>query len=106
MVVKIPKKILNKPRNDLEKLFIGRALIVGGRVFRALYAKDTNVFFVEVDETIVYNPATNNIRVSPSTRPPNPAGPLSFFGYIDWFNPLGVNSKQVRALTPCREDSY
>ncbi|KII91170.1 hypothetical protein PLICRDRAFT_696285 [Plicaturopsis crispa FD-325 SS-3] len=94
MVVKIPKKILNKPRNDLEKLFIGRALIVGGRVFRALYAKDTNVFFVEVDETIVYNPATNNIRVSPSTRPPNPAGPLSFFGYIDWFNPLGVNSKQ------------
>lgn len=49
--IKIPKPILNNPSNGLHDLF-KRPFVINGKVYRAYYAKDSNVFFFRTNEVI------------------------------------------------------
>ncbi|CAA7271027.1 unnamed protein product [Cyclocybe aegerita] len=77
--VKIPTQIFFS-HNDLERFF-QRSFVIWGKVFRACYAKDDNVFFYWTNE------------IYPMGKPL--LNRMSFHDFIMWHNPLQQNSNQL-----------
>ena len=88
LTIKVPKQILNNPNNGLLELFL-RPFVLTGRVFRAFYAKDENVFMIETDELV------DDGVISTSRRSASPTGPCSLEAFLSWHNPLELNTNQV-----------
>jgi hypothetical protein len=93
LTIKVPKQILNNPNNGLLELFL-RPFVLTGRVFRAFYAKDENVFMIETDEI------ADGGTISGSRRPASPMGPCSLQTFLSWHNPLELNKNQVCSFVP------
>jgi RNA-dependent RNA polymerase len=93
LTIKVPKQILNNPNNGLLELFL-RPFVLTGRVFRAFYAKDENVFMIETDEIV------DGVTISTSRRPASPMGPCSLQAFLSWHNPLELNKNQVCSFVP------
>jgi RNA-dependent RNA polymerase len=83
-----------KPTQDVQKkadaalqnfVAAARPFVIFGSVFRPFYAKDRTIFFLKTNET--YNGST--ISVSPSSNN------MSLGEFINWINPLELNTKQV-----------
>lgn len=68
--------------------FFCRPFVLNGHVFRSFYGKDNNIFMIETNELVC-----DDKVASPSGQTPN--GPLSMLGFLDWHNPLELNSEQV-----------
>ena len=83
--LKLTKGVLNKNADSLMN-YIRRPLILCGNVFRAFYAKDTNVFYVKTNE-----------RTDGSTIIPGETikGVMSFLEFLEWHNPMALNAGQV-----------
>ncbi|KIM46105.1 hypothetical protein M413DRAFT_16853 [Hebeloma cylindrosporum] len=85
--LKLTKPILNR-NTDLLMNYIRRPLILCGNVFRAFYAKDTNVFYVKTNER-----TDGSIILRGETIP----GVMSFLEFLDWHNPMALNTEQTMA---------
>jgi RNA-dependent RNA polymerase len=83
--LKLTKGVLNRNSDQLMN-YIRRPLILCGNVFRAFYAKGTNVFYVKTNE-----------RTDCSTilRGETIEGVMSFLEFLDWHNPMALNAEQV-----------
>jgi hypothetical protein len=88
LIIKLSKQILNNPDNGLLGLF-SRPFVLTGKVFRAFYAKDENVFLIETNEMVECG------TITASRRPTSPMGPCSLMDFINWHNPLLLNTNQV-----------
>lgn len=67
-----------------------RPIITAGRVFRAYFSRDSNVFYVETNEI---SPDTEKMRQW-LMKDPFPYA-FSFLDFIKWHNPLEYNQNQV-----------
>lgn len=85
--VKVDKALYYDQSNRLLDYFQHR-FVLWGHVFRACYAKDDNVFLIKVNETML---ADGSIAQT--------EGP-SLDDFINWFNPLDKNQKQVYSSFP------
>lgn len=92
--LKLTKAVLNKNSKQLMD-YIRRPLILCGSVFRAFFAKESNVFYVKTNE------GTDGKSILPDAPVP---GVMSFLEFINWHNPMELNSKQVstRSMVHCR----
>jgi hypothetical protein len=62
-----------------------RPFVLWGYIFRPFYAKDDNIFLFKTNEIM------DGTKISPT---PSPIG-LSFLDFINWHNPLELNTGQV-----------
>ncbi|KAF8974482.1 RNA dependent RNA polymerase-domain-containing protein [Flammula alnicola] len=85
--LKLTKAVLNKNVDDLMN-YLRRPLILCGSVFRAFYAKDTNVFYVKTNES---NDGVSIIDGKPIK------GGQSFLEFLDWHNAMDLNKGQTMA---------
>ena len=83
--MKLTKGVVNKHSKKLLD-YIRRPLILCGSVFRAFFAKESNVFYVKTNEGTDGKSILSNVSV------PNV---MSFLEFINWHNPIELNSKQV-----------
>ena len=83
--MKLTKAVLNKHSKQLLD-YIRRPLILCGSVFRAFFAKESNVFYVKTNECTDGKSILSNVSI------PNI---MSFWEFINWHNPIELNSKQV-----------
>lgn len=83
--MKLTKGVINKHSKKLLD-YIRRPLILCGSVFRAFFAKESNVFYVKTNEGTDGKSILSNVSV------PNV---MSFLEFINWHNPIELNSKQV-----------
>ena len=86
--LKLTKAVLNKSDNLLD--YLRRPLILCGYVFRAFFAKNHNIFYVKTNE------GTNGDSILPDAPVP---GVMSFLDFINWHNPLNLNSEQVSKIS-------
>ena len=82
--LKLTKPVLNSNNKQLLN-YLRRPLILCGSVFRAFYAKESNVFYVKTNEVTNGKSILSNGSV---------AG-MSFLEFINWHNPIELNSRQV-----------
>lgn len=75
--------------NDDERSAIGgilqRGFLINGRIFRAFSGSDGGVYLIETDENFDRKP----VAVMGDNRR------LSFFKFVEWFNPMDQNGSQV-----------
>jgi RNA-dependent RNA polymerase len=83
--LKLTKAVLNKNSKQLLD-YLRRPFILCGSVFRAFFAKNHNVFYVKTNE------GTNGGSILSNAPVP---GVMSFLEFINWHNPLDLNSNQV-----------
>ena len=83
--MKLTKLVLNKNSKHLLD-YVRRPLILCGSVFRAFFAKESNVFYVKTNE------GTNGETILSNVSIP---GVMSFLEFINWHNPIELNSKQA-----------
>jgi RNA-dependent RNA polymerase len=83
--LKLTKSVLNKDADNLLN-YLRRPLILCGSVFRAFFAKSSNVFYVKTNE------ATDGISIMDGNPLPNV---LSFLEFLEWHNPMQLNMNQV-----------
>jgi len=88
--LKLTKSLNRNPEKTLQ--FLQRPLLLCGFVFRAFYAKESNVFYVKTNEV------TDGTTVVPDKVVP---GIMPFMEFLDWHNPIELNSDQVQL---CRFD--
>jgi RNA-dependent RNA polymerase len=86
--VSISKEILNRKNNGIIDYF-SHPFVLNGRVFRSYFAKDHNVFLIETNEI------TDGGQVTESPLPPCVHGPLPLLDFLEWHNPIELNSNQV-----------
>ena len=86
--LKLTKTALNNSAKLLD--YLRRPLILCGGVFRAFFAKSHNVFYVKTNE------GTNGDSILSNAPIP---GIMSFLDFINWNNPIDLNSKQVSRRT-------
>jgi hypothetical protein len=65
-----------------------RPFVIHANVFRTFYAKDKNMFLFRTSEVM------NNSGITHSS-PLATSGPMSPMAFLNWDNPLELNSKQV-----------
>ena len=82
--LKLTKAVLNNGEKLLE--YLRRPVILCGSVFRSFFAKNHNVFYIKTNE------GTNGDSILSNAPVP---GVMSFLEFINWHNPLHLNSKQV-----------
>lgn len=87
--MKLTKSVVNKHSKKLLD-YIRRPLILCGSVFRAFFAKESNVFYVKTNEGTDGKSILSNVSI------PNV---MSFLEFINWHNPIELNSKQVSTHT-------
>ena len=83
--VKLTKAVLNKSSQQLLN-YVRRPLILCGSVVRAFYAKESNVFYVKTNE------GTDGKSIFSNAPVPDI---MSFWAFINWHNPIELNSNQV-----------
>ncbi|KAJ3515971.1 hypothetical protein NLJ89_g1430 [Agrocybe chaxingu] len=86
--LKLTKGVLNKSAEHL-MTYLQKPLLLCGGVFRAFYAKDTNIFYVKTNER------TDGTRVL--VREPPIQNVYSFLEFLEWHNPMKSNMKQTMA---------
>lgn len=81
-------KLTKSSNKDPDALlqYLRRPLLLCGFVFRAFYAKESNIFYVKTNEI------TDGNAVIPGETIP---GIMSFLEFLDWHNSIQLNSKQV-----------
>ncbi|KAF9244585.1 RNA dependent RNA polymerase-domain-containing protein [Melanogaster broomeanus] len=84
--VRISRTILGKGQYALVKFFSQRFLLCG-MIYRAFYAKDGTAFLIVTDE--LWGTTCLPKHVQPR--------PLSFLEFLDWHNPILLNSSQTMA---------
>ncbi|KAJ7434748.1 RNA dependent RNA polymerase-domain-containing protein [Mycena galericulata] len=84
--LKIPSKILHSHAEGLREFFL-RPFVLFGAVFRSFYAKDGTVFLFKTRERFT----NDSIKMFGSTYDHH----LPLFEFLDQFNPLHLNSKQL-----------
>ena len=92
--LKIPKTLKYLPGELLQ--FLKKPFLLCGSVFRAFYAKESNIFYVKTNEV-----TDGKILIPGKTH----SGIMSFMEFLDWHNPINLNSEQVcfsSALTSAR----
>lgn len=82
--LKLSKAVLNSDSEELLR-FLCRPLVLCNGVFRAFFAKETNVFFTRTNEQ------WNGREMTPGAAP----GVFAFLEFLDWHNSLERNSSQV-----------
>lgn len=87
--LKLTKAVLNKSSDDL-MTYLRRPLILCGSVFRAFYAKDSNVFYVKTNESTDGVSVPENGDLIPGVK--------SFLEFLEWQNPMDHNNEQVCKL--------
>lgn len=65
-----------------------RPFIIHNHVFRTFYAKDNNMFLFRTNEVM----SDSGITTPGSSAT---SGPMSLMEFLNWHNPLELNSKQV-----------
>ena len=70
--------------------YVQRPIIIAGRVFRAYYTRDSNVFYVQTNEV---SPDTGRMGLWLLKTPFSQ--PFPFLEFIRWHNPLEYNQSQV-----------
>ena len=83
--LKLTKAVLNRNPDPLMN-YLRRPLILCGNVFRAFYAKDTNVFYVKTNERTDGSTISHEETID---------GVMSFLEFLDWHNPMALNAEQV-----------
>jgi len=83
--LKMTKSLNRNPDKMLQ--FLQRPLLLCGFVFRAFYAKESNIFYVKTNEF------TDGTTVVPTKVHP---GIMPFMEFLDWHNPIELNSDQVQ----------
>ncbi|KAF9569288.1 hypothetical protein CPC08DRAFT_701791 [Agrocybe pediades] len=88
--IKLTKAVLASKKSDLLINYLRRPLIICGCVFRAFYAKESNVFYVKTHETMALedNSVTTKLTV-PDT--------MSFLEFLNWHNSIDLNNNQTMA---------
>ncbi|CAA7259841.1 unnamed protein product [Cyclocybe aegerita] len=86
--LKLTKGVLNKSAEHL-MTYLQKPLLLCSGVFRAFYAKDTNVFYVKTNER------TDGTRVLVCEPPIQNV--YSFLEFLEWHNPMKLNMKQTMA---------
>jgi hypothetical protein len=81
--LKMPKAL--KFNSDSLLQFLRKPLLLCGFVFRAFYAKDSNIIYVKTNEVTDGQIITGEIL--PGTMP--------FLEFLDWHNPIELNADQV-----------
>jgi RNA-dependent RNA polymerase len=76
--------ILGKDQSALVRFFSQRFMLCG-IIYRAFYAKDGTVFLIATDEL------SGTARLPYHAQP----RPLSFLDFLNWHNPILLNSSQV-----------
>ncbi|KIJ68575.1 hypothetical protein HYDPIDRAFT_106781 [Hydnomerulius pinastri MD-312] len=84
--IRIPRAILNRTQSSSVKFFSQRFLLCG-IVYRAFHAKDSTVFLAATDECF----GAAGLPYHARPRPP------SFVEFLDWHNPILLNSSQTMA---------
>lgn len=84
--LKLTKLVMNTKHTDALMNYLCRPLILCGSVFRAFYAKESNVFYVKTNE------CTNGEKILPNELV---AGVMPFLEFLEWHNPMECNNKQV-----------
>lgn len=82
--LKLTKSLNRNPEKLLR--FLQRPLLLCGFVFRAFYAKESNIFYVKTNEV------TDGTTIVPDKVIP---GIMPFMKFLDWHNPIQLNSNQV-----------
>ncbi|KAI6047736.1 RNA dependent RNA polymerase-domain-containing protein [Pisolithus marmoratus] len=82
--IRISRKVMNKARSALITFFSQRFLLCG-IVYRAFYAKDSSVFLGATNELFESLPCLPRHAYPP---------PPSFMEFLDWHNPIQLNSSQ------------
>ncbi|KIO08385.1 hypothetical protein M404DRAFT_997314 [Pisolithus tinctorius Marx 270] len=85
--VRVARKMMNKARSALITFFSQRFLLCG-IVYRAFYAKDSSVFLGATNELLESLPCLPLHACPP---------PPSFMNFLNWHNPIEVNSSQSMA---------
>jgi RNA-dependent RNA polymerase len=79
--VRVPKKLLG----DEARAYMQQKFVICGRVFVPFQAKENNVYMMETDENVDRVP---DVQQGDQHR-------MSFSQFVEWFNPLSLNYKQV-----------
>ena len=87
--LKLTKLVQAGKKPDLLLDYLRRPLIICGSVFRAFFAKDSNVFYVKTNE-MTDGESINTRNLVPDT--------MSFLEFLNWHNPIELNNSQVRNL--------
>ncbi|KAI0344209.1 hypothetical protein BDW22DRAFT_1392606 [Trametopsis cervina] len=79
--------------------FFMRPVIVFTRVFRAFFAKEGTIFYIETNETVTADGETSELKVKqPLYSAWSPSGHnIPFLDFLQWHNPLELNSDQAMA---------
>ncbi|KAH9852493.1 RNA dependent RNA polymerase-domain-containing protein [Lenzites betulinus] len=92
--VRIPQDFLMHSKSEDELLnYFKRPFVVGSAVFRAFYAKESNVFLFRTNEEVVRDPKAENLRVVQPA--PGSLAEHSYMYLIEWHNSLKLNSEQT-----------
>ena len=84
--VKVEQSAFYDHNNRLNEFF-QQKFVLWGHVFQACYAKDDNVFLFKVNETMKHDGSIEKIEG------------MSLEDFVNWFNPLDGNQKQVSRLS-------
>ncbi|KIJ21861.1 hypothetical protein PAXINDRAFT_95343 [Paxillus involutus ATCC 200175] len=84
--IRISRMILGKDQSALVRFFSQRFMLCG-IIYRAFYAKDGTVFLIATDEL------SGTARLPYHAQP----RPLSFLDFLNWHNPILLNSSQTMA---------
>ena len=88
--LKLTKTAVNTKKSEDLLEYLCRPLILCGGVFRAFFAKESNVFYVKTNEV-----AKGDTISEDETIP----GQMSFLEFLEWHNSMMANSGQVRVHT-------
>lgn len=86
--LKLTKLVLNTKKADDLLNYLCRPLILCGGVFRAFYAKESNVFYVKTNECALGDRISQGETV---------AGMMSILEFLEWHNPMSFNDRQVNS---------
>ena len=85
--IRIKKNLVTRYGNSLIKA-LARRFVLCGRVFLPFHAKENKVYLAEINEDFQRSPVA---ALGDGTR-------LSWEDFIQWHNPLKLNSRQVKFI--------
>ncbi len=74
--------------------FFSQPFVLCGKVFQAIYAKETTVYLIETND---FTPSLPSGVVTTHPSHLSSKGRLSLAEFIAWHNPLGFNINQVHS---------
>ncbi|KAI0827045.1 RNA dependent RNA polymerase-domain-containing protein [Trametes gibbosa] len=95
--VRIPQDFLRNSNGDDELMaYFKRPFVIGSGVFRAFYAKESNVFLFRTNEEIMRDTMSGGLKVvQPAPGSDAARSEHSFMHLVEWHNSLELNSEQT-----------